>query len=282
MDSEQHIINPKTGMDKYDDIALRIAVIDDPRDGFGIVNTKTHNCVDVVANQNIINATSNKVCLRWVDIKGGAINPGGEKGETEDNSSYLASDTSPKEIHNSSTFPMISITSPFIWTSSTGNWCGMRFVPPALSRVIVGFKKGHTPVILGYIPDDAKICSYPNVSLGEIMIKGYGKNYVHWGVGNKLTLHAGSQEGDQDYNDNTNAKSSSTSATAEVILDGDNGTISLSVNGYGLFITTEGVVLKGGESTISLNDGDISINAPSAVNTNTASTNTNAAKQSLN
>ena len=41
----------------------------------------------------------------------------------------------------------------------------------------------------------------PVLSPGEIMIKGLGNNYIHWGKDGVLTLYAGAIEGELDKND---------------------------------------------------------------------------------
>lgn len=191
--------------DDYSEVRLRLAQIDNY-----LIERNGKN-IDPLKVDNIINMNTGKVTIRWIDYNGGVIRPERfgypSEGYMEDwkyfpekDSKYPEKRTLECYNHDkASDKEMLELTHAFIWNNGS-NWCGMNYLPPIGSIVIVGFKKGGLPVILGYVQSDYSSCT-PFLKPGETVIKGYGDNYIHWRLSNKLDINVKSKKGDKDLDD---------------------------------------------------------------------------------
>lgn len=146
-------------LDKYGEVRLRIGIIDNPT-----IKRTEEGRIDPIDPYNVINMTTGNVSIRWLEQEGGIIRPAefgeyGQDGET--------SDREP-----------ITLTHPMIWASEAYNWCGIHYMPPVGSVVIVGFRKHNIPVLLGFLQSHYQVV-FP-LELGEMMLKGFGNNTSHW------------------------------------------------------------------------------------------------------
>jgi hypothetical protein len=185
--------------DSMGEVRLRLAVIDNPE-----VQKGLYDVTNPVDPTNVINLNTGCVTLRWIGYPGGVIRPGGtDKGGT---SGTYDNEPKPNQVSPStrdwtnwqidSRREQVEISSPFIW-SNDNNWCGFNYIPPVGSICVVGFKKHGLPVILGYINQHYKVTA-PVLRPGEMCMKGYGKNYIHWRDSDKIDIKAWSEAGDID------------------------------------------------------------------------------------
>jgi hypothetical protein len=259
----------KASIDEHYDICLRIATIDNP----------TVNRVSPIGNNpldttNTVNENVGKVCLRFEGLGSGILNIGGEGKSDESDYSYNAEDRTLNESGNTSTRETVSLTYPFIW-SGPSNWCGINYLPPVGSKVIIGFAKNNRPMILGYLNENYKMC-YPPLKPGEIMTKGYGNNYIHNRWSNKVDLKAWAKKGEQDRDDSSGSMSAKQDCVAMIRLDADNGFIELSVNGTGLRIFEDYISMSvKGKSSFVMDEQSTNMVSPSAVTMNAPSFNSN-------
>jgi hypothetical protein len=243
-------------MNKFTDVVLRLAVVDDPDkvrpNAFKINFTST---------DGVVNPATQKVCLRWLGMNGGVVNPGNDSSGSGTRESYNSEDGKfSEQVGVGSTRTAVPITHPFIWVSAN-NWCGFNHLPPIGAKVIVGFSKNNAPYILGYLNPKPKLCQ-PVIRPGETCIKGYGNNYILWHQSNKLDLHAYASEGMSDPDDPTHAKTAVGEADLWIRMDADNGYIKLSAGDTCLTIEPTGItcnVAKGGAG-ITINDDTVVLN----------------------
>lgn len=185
--------------DEFGEVRLRLAVVDNPE-----INRGPYDVVNPVDPSNVINLNTGTITLRWIGYPGGVIRPGGtDKGGT---SGTYVNEPKPNQVSSTtrdwtnwqidSRREQVDISSPFIW-ADTKNWCGINHIPPVGSVCVVGFKKHGLPVILGYINLHYKVTA-PVLRPGEMCIKGYGKNYIHWRDSDKLDIRVWSEVGDID------------------------------------------------------------------------------------
>ena len=268
-------------------LQLRIATIENP-----LKSINSPISQDPLEIGGKINKSTGRCTLRFNDFQVGAgiLNASGQ----QQNSvySYSPSDRNHNEDYDTDNTPSVPLTYPFIFANAS-NWCGINYLPPVASKVIVGFGKGHTPFILGYLCENYKIMS-PVLQPGEVCIKGYGNNYIHWQWSNKIEIIAGASQGTQDLDDSSGGKSANLDARCRISVDGDNGSISLTVNGSGILINDSGVFLQSngssslsitedstrlqvkGKSSVSITESSIGLASASAVNVNSPAFNQNA------
>lgn len=151
-------------LDKYGDVRLRIGIIDNPT-----IKRDPNARIDPLDPYNVINMTTGKVTIRWMEQPGGLIRPDefgsyGKNGEESDRE-------------------MLTLSHPVIWADDR-NWMGLNYVPPIGSVVIVGFRKHNIPVILGFLQPNYQVND--PIDPGEIMIKGYGHNSSYWTMHDEL------------------------------------------------------------------------------------------------
>lgn len=204
MNSNKKPVN--TGVtDDYSEVRLRLAQIDN------YLIERNGKKIDPLKVDNVINMNTGKVTIRWIDYNGGVVRPERfgypSEGYMEDwkyfpekDSKYPEKRTLDCYNHDkASDKEMLDLTHAFIWNNGS-NWCGMNYLPPIGSIVVVGFKKGGLPIILGYVQSDYASCT-PFLKPGETVIKGYGDNYIHWRLSNKLDINVKSKKGDKDLDD---------------------------------------------------------------------------------
>lgn len=145
-------------IDPYGNLRLRIAIVDNP-----LIKRDPKKVIDAHDPENVINMTQGTITVKWAEHHGGVVKPSsfGEYG--------MEGETSSRES--------ISLTYPFIWANDK-NWCGINYLPPVGSVLVVGFRKHNQPIVLGYIQPHYQITQ--PLELGEIMNKGYGNNTSHW------------------------------------------------------------------------------------------------------
>ncbi|MDF2533956.1 MAG: hypothetical protein K0R18_113 [Bacillales bacterium] len=146
-------------LDKHGEVRLRIGIIDNP-----MIKRTEEGRIDPINPYNVINMTTGNITIRWLEQDGGLVRPPefGEYGQDGE-----GSDREP-----------LTLTHPMIWANESNNWCGINYMPPVGSVVIVGFRKHNLPVLLGFLQSHYQV-TYP-LELGEIMNKGFGHNTSHW------------------------------------------------------------------------------------------------------
>lgn len=254
-------------LDQFSDVVLRLAVIDDPDKVRP--NAFKQNFINT---DGIVNPATQKVCLRWLGMNGGVA-----RNETSDNitntnntakASYNPEDATFAEQKGvTSQRPTVSLTHPFIWVSAN-NWCGFNHLPPIGAKVIVGFSKNRIPYILGYINSKPKLCK-PVIKPGEMCLKGYGTNYIHWRQSNKLDIHAEVEAGVLDLDDPSRTKTSTAASDMWIRLDADNGYMKLIVGDTCITIESTGItmnVAKGGASLVITEDSVVINSSVTSIN----------------
>ena len=188
---------------KLDENRIRLAIIDN-------YLIDRHGDIDPLKTDHIINMKTGKVVIKWIEYNGGVIRPEQfgypNVGYPEDWEYYPELDNKYPEDRTLNCYnhdkasekEMLDLSSAFIWSNGK-NWCGINYMPPVGSIVIVGFKKNNIPVILGFMQSDYKACN--PLKPGEMMIKGFGDNYTHWRWSNKLDTRVSCKKGDIDLDD---------------------------------------------------------------------------------
>lgn len=191
--------------DKFDEVRIRLAQIDN------YLIERNGTKIDPLKVENVINMNTGKVVIKWVDFNGGVVRPEQfgypSEGYLEDWKYFPEKDDKYPEKRTLNCYnhdkasdkEMLELSHAFIWSNGS-NWCGMNYLPPIGSVVIVGFKKNNMPVILGYVPTNYNRCT-PFIKPGETVIKGYGDNYIHWRWSNKLDINVKSKKGEIDLDD---------------------------------------------------------------------------------
>lgn len=237
-------------LDRFGDVRLRVAIIDNPE-----IKREQYSKINPLDIKNIINLNTGNVVLRWVDMPGGIIRGNDLGGKWEHNKKYehngvnLHTDINeytefegqtdpysmaqPENRHYSewdisSRREMVQLTHPFIWQDST-NYCGFNYIPPVGSMVIVGFKKFGHPVILGYVPTHYAVAK-PTLKPGELVMKGYGSNYIHWRQSDKLDMKVESTKGKVDLDDYEKVKKTKDDCTLWIRMNANDRFIKISAN----------------------------------------------------
>lgn len=267
-------------------VQLRIATIENPQRSITSPISK-----DPLETKHVVNLSTGKVCLRFNDLNVGAGILKAEGRKPNQNLSYSSEDRTLNELYDSDNTQNIPLTYPFIFANAK-NWCGINYIPPVGSKVVVGFGKANFPIILGYLNEAFKVMTPPLLP-GEVCIKGWGNNYIHWKWSNKLDIVAGAQQGAQDLDDSSGGKSANADSRVKITLDGDNGTLSLTVNGTGLIIKEDGLYMQakgqsslsvtenfvnmqsGGSSSVGISKDSISVNTSGSYSNNGATQNRN-------
>lgn len=191
--------------EKFDEVRIRLAQIDNY-----LIDRNGSN-IDPLKVDNVINMNTGRVVIKWVDLNGGVLRPEQfgypSEGYLEDWQYFPEKDDKYPERRTldcynhdkASDKEMLELSHAFIWSNGS-NWCGMNYLPPVGSVVVVGFKKKNMPVILGYVPTNYKNCT-PFVKPGETVIKGYGNNFIHWRWSDKLDINVKSKKGEIDLDD---------------------------------------------------------------------------------
>lgn len=217
--------------DKFSDIRIRLAVIDNPESQRG-----QYEEIDPLDVKNVINTNNGKVTLKWVDSPGGIIrsqNVGGEWIYKQEKDKYNPEDRDFQEWNITSQREQVALGHPFIWANND-NYCGFNYLPPVGSTVVVGFRKQGLPIILGYVQTHYQICK-PPLKPGEMVLKGYGNNYIHNRWSDKIDIKAWSEEGKPDLDDPSNKKTNKSNCTLWIRLNANDRYIELisSENGNG-------------------------------------------------
>lgn len=274
-------------------IQLRVATIENPLKGIKSPISKDPLEIDQVINDNL-----GTVCLRYNDLNVGAIQPNGTGKKINKTISYSAEDRTYNEFANSDTRPIVPLTYPFIFANAY-NWCGMNYLPPVGSKVIIGFGKQNFPYILGFLVEKYMAMTPPLLP-GEVCIKGWGNNYIHWHWSNKLDIIAKAKQGAQDLDDSSGGKTANADSRVAIQLDADNGMLTLMVGETGIRIQRDGVYMqtKGsssialkeqgvdmqvqGGSSISIDKESVGMTSSGAVNVNAPAYNNNAGRNDSN
>ncbi|AEO93446.1 gp186 [Bacillus phage G] len=145
-------------VDEYGSVRLRIGIVDNP-----MIKRNAGSKIEPTDPYNIVNLRTGHITVRWAEQDGGVVRSSsfgsyGKEGETSDKES-------------------LALTHPMIWANDS-NWCGMNYLPPIGSVVVVGFRKHNQPIVLGYIQPHYEVVT--DIELGEIMNKGFGNNTSHW------------------------------------------------------------------------------------------------------
>jgi hypothetical protein len=196
-------------LDKNGELRLRLAMVDNPE-----ITRNANKILDPLDVKNIVNLSTGKITLKWLDIPGGAIRSselGGKWEEVADNSKYNPEEREFDNWDIQSRREMVELTHPFMWANNK-NWAGFNYIPPVGSIVIVGFRKQGLPIILGYAPTHFKIC-YPVLQPGEMSMKGFGNNYAHWRWSDKTDFKVWSIKDEIDIDDPKKIKKNETDCT---------------------------------------------------------------------
>ena len=285
-------------LDRYGELRLRIAVIDNHE-----IKRQQYSKIDPLDTKEIVNLNTGCVVLRWLDMPGGIIRDANTAGKWEHNKKYEHTSVNKHENIDESTnmsntsdpyilgMPenrnhdewnitsrreMVELTHPFMW-SSIDNYCGMNYLPPVGSVVIVGFKKHGLPIILGYVPTNYTICK-PILKPGEITMKGYGNNYIHWRQSDKLDMKVWAEKDGKDgkkhvdNDDYENAKVNKADCTMWLRMNANDRYIMISAEGENpddsknhktnLVIKPESITVNT-TGTFKVNAGNIELNANS-------------------
>lgn len=145
-------------LDSSGDVRLRLGIVDNP-----LIKRSSDKAIDPIDPYNVINLQTGHITVRWLEQDGGIVRSSsfgkfGKEGEDSDKES-------------------LKLTHPMIWANDS-NWCGINYLPPVGSVVVVGFRKHNQPVVLGYIQPHYEVVT--DIELGEIMNKGYGNTTSHW------------------------------------------------------------------------------------------------------
>ena len=222
-------------LDKNSEIRLRLAIIDN-------YESKREKGYDPLDIKNVINLNTGLVTLKWLDSSGGVMRPnemGGEWIYNAENAQLNPEDRTLNEWYIQSRREMVQLTYPFMW-SNDKNYCGINYIPPVGSIVIVGFKKLGLPIILGYLSNNYKTL-YPVLKPGEISIKGYGNNYIHNRQSDKIDLTAWSEKGPDKYDiDDPHKTENKGNYKMWIRINANNGNINLIARDYGEITTFTG------------------------------------------
>lgn len=313
---------PYDGMlDRFGEVRLRIAIIDNHE-----IKRPQYSKINPLDPKDVINLNTGNVTLRWVDMPGGIIRDKNMAGKWEHNKEYEDSNVDKHEnIDENNTgsnayakgLPenrdydewiinsrreMVQLTHPFIWADST-NYCGMNYIPPVGSMVIVGFKKHGHPVILGYVPTHYAVCK-PVLKPGEITMKGYGNNYIHWRQSDKLDMKVWAEEGKIDNDDYEKLKTNKANCTLWLRMNANDRYLTITAEGENpedkntyktnFVVKPEGITMKTSSNNLNSaddsgehNDEDTTISStievnPESIVINTGSFRINAGNIELN
>lgn len=283
----------KNLMDEHYSVQLRVATIENP-----LKSIQSPISKDPADTTQVVNENTGKVCLRYNDLNVGAINPNGTGKRLNSSFSYPSEDRTFNELANTDTRPIVPITYPYMFTNAV-TWCGINFLPLVGSKVIIAFGKSDFPYILGYLAEKY-VATNPPLMPGEICIKGYGGNYIHWRWSNKIDIIAKAKQGSQDLDDSSGGKTANSDSRVAIQLDADNGTLTLMVGETGIRIQRDGVFVqtKGassfalkensldmqvqGGSSISVDKESVGFTSSGSVNVNAPAYNNNAARNDSN
>jgi hypothetical protein len=165
--------------EKFAEVRLRVGVIDNPT-----LARENDGLIDPLNPKKIINTVKGKFSIRWLNVEGGLIRGGLYDESTDENNYDDLSDREP-----------LSFTHPVMWANDS-NWMGFNYLPPVGSIVVVGFRTNNFPVMLGFVQSHYQVCE--PLRLGEMMLKGYGKNTSHWKQTNEIEHKAWINQGDKD------------------------------------------------------------------------------------
>ena len=240
-------------LDRFGEVRLRIAIVDNPE-----IKREQYSRIDPLDTKNIINLNTGNIVLKWVDMPGGIIRGSDLAGKWEHNKAYehngvnLHTDINEytefsgqtdaysmaqpenrdlNEWDITSRREMVQLTHPFIWQNSD-NYCGFNYIPPVGSMVIVGFKKFGQPVILGYLPTHYAVVDLPKLGPvlkpGELVMKGYGHNYIHWRQSDKLDMKVEAEKDYIDLDDFERKKKTSADCTLWIRMNANDRFIKIS------------------------------------------------------
>lgn len=253
-----HILSkkPHDGLvDEFKDIRLRVGIVDNPTTA-----RKNGQKIDPLNPIGAVNIDSGQISVRWIDEQGGIIRPPAFKGDKK----YTAKEVEGHGVvadveSDESSQEMLTLTHPMIWANNS-NWCGMHYLPPVGSIVVVGFKRHGLPVLLGFLQPHYSICN--PIKLGEIMIKGYGNNYTHWKQSSRLEHRVWADAGDVDLDNLSSISKNGSDVDITMKMDAHAGHIRFDVKS------------GGGSTNMILSSGKFEVNAGKIV--------FNSANQTLN
>lgn len=265
---------------------LRLAMIDNPEINRDIESDNHITLNDPLNITGIFNMNNGYLTLRWLDSNGGQINDSDYNGVWEHVIQLQTEEPENRKFNEwniASKRENVQLTHPFIWSTSE-NWCGFNYIPPVGAVVIVGFlKKGNTAVILGFLPQNYE-ATKPYLKPGEILLKGYGGNRIHFRQSDKLDIKTQSIEGKTDLESLTN--STNVNGCENLIrLDSNNDNITVSctntstgeqsniiITPYGIELNTDNLTINADNITlngITKINGDTTISGTTNVNGNT-------------
>lgn len=171
-------------VDPMGEVRLRIGVVDNPT-----TYRQQGELLNPLNPVGAVNMSTGKICVRWLGEQGGLIRSPDFKGETkadkknaDDHGEIVVND---EDYEDNNDRELLSLSHPMIWANDK-RWCGFHYLPPIGSIVVVGFRKNNLPVLLGFLQSHYEICS--PISLGEIMIKGYGQNHIWWKQSDEIEM----------------------------------------------------------------------------------------------
>lgn len=247
MSSIGHILGKKPNdglVDEYKDVRLRIGIVDNPT-----VTRKNGEKLNPLNPIGAVNMDSGKICVRWIDEQGGIVRPPSFKGKQEYTTKTIEGHGVVADVESDTgSVEMLTLTHPMMWANQT-NWCGINYLPPVGSVVVIGFKRHGLPVLLGFLQSHYEVC-HP-IKLGEIMIKGYGKNYTHYKQSSRLEHRVWADAGDVDLDNISSVRKNSSDIDIVMRLDAHAGHVKFDVKS------------NGGGSSMTITPGSVNIDTGS-------------------
>lgn len=275
----EHILNksPYDGLvEQGSDMRLRVGVVDNPT-YYRPEGAPLHPLNPI----GIVNTQTGKICVRWLEMKGGLIQKEKVDGKMKTSVKYLSDHGEYGEIYeDTKNREILTLTHPFIWATNK-NWCGFHYLPPVGSIVVVGFRKNNLPVLLGFIQSNYKACH--KIKLGEIMIKGYGHNYTHWKQSDRLEHKVWAIINEHDLDDPNKTKVNDANCNGRILMDANDKFIRLDIDEIGKPGCTQGCEIKiatdkiymyswhvesGKKTTVTITPNEVTVNTDGDIHLN--------------
>ena len=249
---------------KFNSMKLILGVIDDA----GIVRPAGASSTFQLNTDGIVNQTRGLCCLKF--FEGGGVKNASEGGFRRNPMPDDPDLVEKRHLETGSLKERVQLTSPFVWDNEN-NWMGIDYLPPVGAKVIIGFEQSGEAYILGYLPQSFQSHKYlkdrGTIQSGEMVLKGFGNNFIHLRKSNKLVLQAYADSGSKDIDQPDGQKTAGGNHKCEIFLDGDNGRITFSVGTNQLVISEDGIaIMNGTKSGITLNSNSISLNTTTFTN----------------
>lgn len=260
-------------LDQHADVRLRIGRVDNPT-----IMRKEGSDIEPLNTVGIVNLQTGQICVTWIDGqgKGGIVRSSQFSGENDYKTNQIDGHGTIVTDYtlDSSEQQMLTLSHAMMWANDK-NWCGMHYLPPVGSIVVVGFRKNNMPVLLGYLQSNYSQCS--PIKAGELMMKGYGNNHIHWQQSDKLELKAWSTKDSADLSDLNSGRRNDSNCDVYVVLNGNDKSVKFRVRdrnrndgkSYDSFLKMEPdkiymeVVSDNGTSNINMTDSNVTINTGS-------------------